>query len=70
MRHTLILTAAILTASCAPAPAATPPTPHEQSNGGNFLPAYLDLINGKTPPDTACHPTTLEQLFLPCDVNQ
>jgi hypothetical protein len=46
--------------------AATPNT--TQTDGGNFLPAYLGMLQGKQPPpsDTCPPPKTVEQLLLPC----
>jgi hypothetical protein len=48
--------------------AATTPATQTPSNGGNFLPAYLDMLQGKpSPPTDICRPKTAEQLLLPCD---
>jgi hypothetical protein len=48
--------------------AATTPTT-TQTDGGNFLPAYLGMLQGKqpTPSNTCPSPKTAEQLLVPCD---
>jgi hypothetical protein len=48
--------------------AATTPTT-TQTDGGNFLPAYLGMLRGKQPPPSnICPPLkTVEQLLVPCD---
>jgi hypothetical protein len=47
--------------------ATTPPT--TQTDGGNFLPAYLGMLQGKQPlPSNTCpDPKTVKQLLVPCD---
>lgn len=36
------------------------------TDGGSFLDYYIHNLPSPAP-DSACHPTTLEQMMLPCD---
>jgi hypothetical protein len=40
-----------------------------QTGGGNVLPAYLEMLQGKQPPssNTCPPPNTVEQLLVACD---
>lgn len=67
----------VVVAACTPPPrepvcdvgmelCAYPPVASPQ--GGNFMPAYLDMLRGLNPgPADACEPQTAQQLLLPCD---
>jgi hypothetical protein len=59
---------ALVLAGCAHGNAATTQT-LTQTDGGNFLPAYLGMLQGKQPPpsNTCPPPKTVEQLLVPCD---
>jgi nitrous oxide reductase accessory protein NosL len=62
-----ILAAVLLLAGCGTSHAATPPP---TTTGGNFLPAYLGMLQGKQPfpHDNSCYsPGDLRQLLVPCD---
>jgi hypothetical protein len=61
-----ILAAVLFLAGCGTSSAATPPP---TTTGGNFLPAYLGMLQGKQPPpsNTCPPPKTMEQLLLPSD---
>lgn len=42
--------------------------PVASPQGGDFMPAYLDMLRGINPgPADACRPQTAQQLLLPCD---
>ena len=46
------------------------PAQPQPGSGGNFLPLWLDQLQGKgQPPDDACHPKTLTDMLTPCDTD-
>jgi hypothetical protein len=65
-----IIAAAALTlvlAGCGSAEAASQPPPAKPGDGGNFLSTYVHDLTTAGPHDNACHPSTLAELFTPCD---
>ena len=43
------------------------PTP--PPSGEPFLPAYMEMLKGSQPgDDPICHPKTLEEMLIPCDI--
>jgi hypothetical protein len=63
----LVIALALVLAGCAPQQEQSAPP---QPSGGNFLPAYLDMIQGKKQvgDDLWCGPARdLHDLLAPCD---
>lgn len=57
---------AVAVSACGAQPTASPPPTH--TDGGDFLPAYLAMLQGKQPfPHDTCQVHDLHDLLIPCD---
>jgi hypothetical protein len=64
---TVTAVAALMASGCGGAISEPPPTSKTQS-GGNFYPAYLEMLKGHMPQDNCSNPRDLAEMMLsPCD---